>query len=121
MLSLKTRTKNNDYRWFGPDISLEYIREYGVGSLDPVGYNSNLDLNIILHIKNTSWECCICWFPSARKDYNSTPIRYLLAGSGSLGDSDAKLFFRLIYFLNTDQKKETVLNLFTASCLFSFI
>lgn len=105
MLSLKTRTKNNDYRWFGPDISLEYIREYGVGSLDPVGYNSNLDLNIILHIKNTSWECCICWFPSARKDYNSTPIRYLLAGSGSLGDSDAKLFFRLIYFLNTDQKK----------------
>lgn len=105
MLSLKTRTKNNDYRWFGPDISLEYIREYGVGSLDPVGYNSNLDLNIILHIKNTSWECCICWFPSARKDYNSTPIRYLLAGSGSLGDSDAELFFRLIYFLNTDQKK----------------
>lgn len=105
MLSLKTRTKNNDYRWFGPDISLEYIREYGVGSLDPVGYNSNLDLNIILHIKNTSWECCICWFPSARKDHTGTPIRYLLAGSGSLGDSDAKLFFRLIHFLNTDQKK----------------
>ena len=105
MLSLKTRTKNNDYRWFGPDISLEYIREYGVGSLDPVGYDSNLDLNIILHIKDTSWECCICWFPSARKDHTGTPIRYLLAGSGSLGDSDAGLFFRLIYFLNTDQKK----------------
>ena len=105
MLSLKTRTKNNDYRWFGSDISLEYIREYGVGSLDPVGYDSNLDLNIILHIKDTRWECCICWFPSARKDHTGTPIRYLLAGSGSLGDSDAKLFFRLIHFLNTDQKK----------------
>ena len=105
MLSLKTRTKNNDYRWFGSDISLEYIREYGVGSLDPVGYDSNLDLNIILHIKDTRWECCICWFPSARKDHTGTPIRYLLAGSGSLGDSDAELFFRLIHFLNTDQKK----------------
>lgn len=105
MLSLKTRTKNDDYRWFGSDISLEYIREYGVGSLDPVGYDSNLDLNIILHIKDTRWECCICWFPSARKDYTGTPIRYLLAGSGSLGDSDAGLFFRLIHFLNTDQKK----------------
>lgn len=105
MLSLKTRTKNNDYRWFGSDISLEYIREYGVGALDPVGYDSNLDLNIILHIKDTRWECCICWFPSARKDHTGTPIRYLLAGSGSLGDSDAELFFRLIHFLNTDQKK----------------
>ena len=108
MFSLITRTIIDDYRCFGRIIDCSWIKDYGIGNLDPES-STNLPLSVLVFIKkDKTWEGRISWFPSKRKDRIGTHIRYAIIGKGKIGDEDSHLFLSFInYFINSIENNES--------------
>ena len=99
MISLITGTIREDYQPIGGNINGSWIEDYGIGYLDPV-LPMNLPLSVLVFTKrDKTWEGRISWFPSKRKDWIGTHIRYAILGKGKIGDDDSHLFLALINYV----------------------
>jgi hypothetical protein len=54
------------------------------------------------------WRAYLGGIPSGRRDRVGTPIRYTLAGEGTLGDDDARFFYKLLYMFLHDYNRSAL-------------
>jgi hypothetical protein len=102
-LSIQTRSTHKDYDFLGKRPAQSWWSTvYG-------RFSAFEDFTVLLEIALSGhWRAYLGGIPSGRRDKGGTPIRYALAGEGTVGDDDAQVFYKLFFILLDDYSRSSL-------------